>query len=111
MVEPVRALRFALQLAIKFRPEGQAGWREGTTENISRSGVLFRAPDLLELNTRIEMRVALPIGASPEHFPEVFCTGRIVRTIGISCDGQRPGLAAAITDYRLGPAMTEMRDS
>ena len=96
---------------MKYRPLGQAGWREGTTENISRSGVLFRAPDLLDLNTPIEMRVALPVGPSPERFPEVLCHGRIVRTIDGSADEGRPGLAAKITDYRLMPGKIDKPDT
>lgn len=109
-MEPARAPRFALQLAMKYRPVGQASWREGTTENISRSGVLFRAPDLLELDTPIEMRVALPIGASPDLFSEVICSGRIVRSVSGAGVEQRPILAAAITDYRLQPAKPTTRD-
>jgi hypothetical protein len=94
---------------MKYRPLGQAVWREGTTENISRSGVLFRAPDLLDLNTPIEMRVALPVGPSPERFPEVLCRGRIVRTMDVSADEPRPALAAEITDYHLMPAKIDTR--
>jgi hypothetical protein len=98
---------------MKYRCVGQTNWREATTENISSSGVLFRAPELLELSTPIEMRVALPIGASHDRFPEVLCSGRIVRTVDMSAADRRPGLAAAITEYRLRPARpgkTDRRD-
>jgi hypothetical protein len=109
-VEPARAPRFALRLAMKYRPVGQASWREATTENISRSGVLFRAPELLELDTPIEMRVALPIGASPDLFSEVICSGRIVRSVSDAGPEMRPALAAAITDSRLQPGRPSARD-
>jgi hypothetical protein len=109
-VEPARAPRFALQLAMKYRPVGQVSWRDGTTENISRSGVLFRAPDMLEPNTAVEMRVALPVGPSPELFPQVLCTGRIVRTVAVSSNDPRPALAASIIGYQLQPAKIDTRD-
>jgi hypothetical protein len=96
---------------MKYRPVGQTGWREGTTENISRSGVLFRAPDLLEPNTPVEMRVALPVGPTPEQFPQVLCTGRIVRTVvGVSRNEPYPALAASIIGYQLQAAKKDTRD-
>jgi hypothetical protein len=95
---------------MKYRPVGQASWREGTTENISRSGVLFRAPELLDLDTPIEMRVALPIGASPDLFSEVICSGRIVRTLSGAGLEKRPALAAAITESRLQAGKPSARD-
>jgi hypothetical protein len=110
VVESTRAQRFLLQLPMKYRPVGQTSWREGTTENISRSGVLFRAPDLLAPNTPVEMRVALPVGPTPEQFPQVLCTGRIVRTVGVSRNEPYPALAASIIGYQLQPAKRDTRD-
>jgi hypothetical protein len=94
---PARARRFSLRLPVRYRPVGKTGWSEGTTENISRSGVLFRTAEILEVDTPIEMRVALPVGS----LPEMVCTGRIVRTVSPSGYEGRPGVAAAITHYRL----------
>jgi hypothetical protein len=95
---------------MKYRAVGQTGWREATTENISRSGVLFRASAIFELDTPIEMRVALPVGATPDVFPEVFCSGRIVRRVVGSGEESRAALAAAITFYRLESAKPEPGD-
>ena len=39
---PTRAPRFSLRLPIRYRTVGEPAWHDGTTENISRSGVLFR---------------------------------------------------------------------
>ena len=103
MLESTRAPRFGLHLTMKYRAVGQTRWQKGTTENISRSGVLFQAADLLDVNTPIEMRVALPIGDSAERFSEVLCTGRIVRIATRPGEQEHPALAAAITDYRLQP--------
>src|ERR1019366_1401637 len=42
-VPPFRARRFNLHLPLRYRPLGEKSWRPGTTENISRSGLLFQA--------------------------------------------------------------------
>src|SRR3974390_2499968 len=42
-IPPFRAQRFNLQLPLRYRRVGEEGWRSGTTENISRSGMLFLA--------------------------------------------------------------------
>jgi PilZ domain-containing protein len=108
---PTRAPRFSLQLPVHYRPVGRSEWSDGTTENISRSGLLFRTAAIVEVDTPIEMRVVLPVGRSPELFAEVVCTGRVVRTVGASGADTRPGVAAAITEYRLEPGKRETRDS
>ena len=42
---PFRAQRFNLHLPLKYRLLGEDGWHRGTTENISRSGLLFQAEE------------------------------------------------------------------
>jgi len=58
-----------------------AGWWPGRTENISYSGVLFRAEELINVNTPIELRVALSADTRERPHPEVFCHARIVRAV------------------------------
>src|SRR5581483_8833518 len=43
-----RAQRFNLNLPLRYRLLGEENWRLGTTENISRSGLLFRAEEMLQ---------------------------------------------------------------
>lgn len=80
---------------------GETGWRDGTTENISRSGVLFRTEGALRVDTPIEMRLVLPVGGEVQQLPELFCSGHIVRTVVDPRKDQRPAFAAAITRYRI----------
>jgi hypothetical protein len=94
-----RLPRFPLQLPLRYRPSGSSQWREGKTENISHSGVLFWAENLLDLNTRVEMRVILPIPASDIAPPEIICQGRVVRTVSPSDIHPQPGIAIAIETY------------
>jgi hypothetical protein len=39
---------------------GEKSWRPGTTENISRSGLLFQAQELLHPNALLEISLVLP---------------------------------------------------
>ena len=73
-----RAPRFALDVPLRYRPIGATAWQEGRTENISRSGVLFLADRVMEVDTRIEMTFVLPVtGLSGQ----VVCRGRVVRIV------------------------------
>ena len=96
----MRAPRFALKLPVRYRFAGDPRWREGITENISYSGVLFRAEGLIDVNTPIELRVALPVDVRERAHPEVFCHARIVRSVSPSEGDPRPGLAASIEQYQ-----------
>ena len=94
--EGKRAPRFALHLPLRYRTIGESGWHDGLTENISRSGVLFRAKDLLQVSTPVEMTFALPLANLG---PEVLCRGQVVRTVPPSGPSDRPAVAATIVDY------------
>jgi hypothetical protein len=103
-----RAPRYPLRIPLRYRPSGDQQWREGRTENISRSGVLFRTDHLMPLQTPIEMLLALPaeVGGG-EDAATVICRGRIVRTEvpkGAENDDERPAVAATIAGYRLAHA-------
>src|SRR5580693_43962 len=49
-VPPSRAQRFQLHLPLRYRRLGEQQWHVGTTENISRSGLLFAGDELLQPN-------------------------------------------------------------
>ena len=94
---PTRAPRFALRLPLRYRAVGEGSWREGLTENISRSGVLFRAGDLLQVSTAVELTFALSVA---DLNSEVFCRGLVVRAVPPAGPSDPPALAATIEDYR-----------
>lgn len=107
----MRALRFNLHLTVRFRSAGETVWRDGVTQNVSRSGVLFHASTPLDANTPVELRLALPIGSSADAFSEVICSGRIVRTVAPSSANQRTGIAVAISHYELVPGNHNLIES
>jgi PAS domain S-box-containing protein len=92
-----RATRFTMQLPLQYRLSGETSWRHGTTENISRSGVLFRADQPLEPNAGVEFSVELPTGTFGMAATAILCRGEVVRTV--EAEDVSPTLAARILDY------------
>ncbi len=94
-----RAQRFQLHLPLKYRRLDEKSWHDGETRNISRSGLLFQAEDLLQPNVVLEINLVLPAeiaGLSPT---EVVCRGEVVRTIKPAAEAMPPALAAKILQY------------
>jgi PAS domain S-box-containing protein len=95
-----RAQRFQLHLPLKYRRLDEEKWHAGETKNISRSGLLFQAEDLLQPNVILEINLVLPseiAGLSPT---EVVCRGEVVRTVKSNGEQMPPALAAKILQYR-----------
>ena len=98
-VPPFRARRFNLQLPLRYRPLGEKSWRPGTTENISRSGLLFQAQELLLPNALLEISLVLPPEIAGLAATEVICRGEVVRSVEAQEQGVPPALAAKILQY------------
>jgi len=94
-----RAQRFTLQMPVRYRRPGEHSWHVGTTENISRSGVLFRADDVLEPYTQLEINVVLPVEIAGLAAAEVVCRGEVVRSVQPPAPEGGPALAARILQY------------
>ena len=94
-----RARRFNLHLPLRYRVVGEQGWLAGTTENISRSGVLFRAQELLAPSAQVEINLLLPAEIAGLAATEVVCRGEVVRTVEGEGRGVNPALAAKILQY------------
>jgi PAS domain S-box-containing protein len=96
---PFRAQRFNLHLPLKYRLLGQHQWREGRTENISRSGMLFRAEEPIAPNVQLEINLVLPVEIAGLSAAEVVCRGEVVRTVQSEEASVSPALAAKILQY------------
>ncbi len=95
-----RAPRFPVHMPLRYRCVGEDSWYEGWTENISRSGVLFRADKLLSPKTRVEMSLSLPASMTGGASAKVLCLGQIVRVRESTTGEVLPALAATIQDYQ-----------
>ena len=94
-----RAQRFNLHVPLKYRLVGEGNWRKGTTENISRSGMLFRAEEMVSPNAMLEISIVLPAEIAGLSAAEVVCRGEVVRTLEPKQPMMNPALAAKILQY------------
>jgi two-component system cell cycle sensor histidine kinase/response regulator CckA len=95
-----RARRFNLQLPLKYRLLGESDWCNGTTENISRSGMLFRVEETIQPNARLEINLLLPAEIALLSPAEVICHGEVVRTVDLEHPIVGLALAARILRYQ-----------
>jgi len=105
-----RAERYTIPIAILYRSPGEVAWQPGLTENISRSGVLFRAERRLEPNTPLEMMLDLPTIVAPASGNgNGLRRGRVVRAVAPSVLEDRPVVAAAFVDFQHTPPIDPRR--
>jgi PAS domain S-box-containing protein len=98
-VPPSRAQRFQLHLPLRYRRLGEKQWHIGTTENISRSGMLFQADQLLSPNVQLEINLVLPAELAGLSETEVVCRGEVVRAVETPESKMNAALAARILQY------------
>ena len=86
-------------MTVRYRQIGENDWRTGKTENISRSGMLFRAEQIIPTNVQLEINLVLPAEIAGLSAAEVTCRGEIVRTVDAPEPAMPPALAAKILQY------------
>jgi len=96
---PTRAQRFQLHLPLRYRRIGEKQWHIGTTENISRSGLLFQADQLLPPSVQVEINLVLPAEIAGLSETEVVCRGEVVRAVENPDNAMNAALAARILQY------------
>jgi hypothetical protein len=96
-----RARRFPLHFPVYFRQPPSPTWLEGTTENISYTGVLLRSSYSLALETAIEMKLRLGPAAKRAGAGEIRCKGTVVRLESRDVPETPVALVVAIRDYRI----------
>src|SRR5579864_4681674 len=96
---PARAKRFQLQLPLRYRRLGEKQWHIGTTANISRSGMLFQADQLLSPSVQLEINLVLPPEIAGLSETEVVCRGEVVRAVESPDANVSAELAARILQY------------
>jgi hypothetical protein len=94
----MRATRFPLSLAARYRPLGHEEWLQGRTCNVSASGVLVHAREPLQVDTRVEVQLALASGKAASPLGAVACLGRVVRVVP-SSGSHLYAIAVAIEQY------------
>ena len=92
-----KAMRFPVELPVRYRLVREGEWRTGKTANVSRVGVSFEVDEAIEPNTLMEISLELPLDLAPASSANVICLTRIVRS-GARQQGTR-SVAAAIVSY------------
>ncbi len=95
-----RARRFALHVPVRYRCRGEQDWQEGITENLSCTGLLFRAQEPLAPRTPVELSFALPTQLAGKAQVQITCEGYVAR-VARGNGEQWPLLAAALLGYRV----------
>jgi hypothetical protein len=95
-----RAERIPVATQIDFRKIGSAEWHCGTTVNISRTGVLFQAEELVPVNTPVEMKLEIPPQVVGQESGNVISKGYIVRAVLPGPGEGVPALAATIWESK-----------
>ncbi len=97
-----RARRFTLHLRVLYRELESQDWLEGWTENISRTGMLFKCEVPLAVDTVVELKLQLASGGGKDGHPaEVLCKGTVVRVEQVGGLDASTVMAVTIHPYRI----------
>jgi hypothetical protein len=107
-----RARRIKLNAQeMKYREIGTAAWHRGTVENVSQTGVLFRAAKALAENAEVEMILEMPREIVGQEHAQVIARGMVVRSVPPENGEGHPANAAGILDYRVLHDKSELLQS
>jgi hypothetical protein len=97
-----RERRLKLRVPVDFRSPGASEWLQGTTLNISRSGLLFRTDaslaECVAPQSPVELLFEMPAEITGQQASRVLCQGTVVRTEG-DAESSQLLIAAAIAGY------------
>jgi hypothetical protein len=100
--EKPRAPRIPHEGPLRFRPSGHGEWYQAEIFNISRSGVVFRALQTMDIASPCELNFIMPAEIAGKEGAVVFVKGDVVRTAMPKTDDNRPLIAVTIVDYLPG---------
>jgi hypothetical protein len=103
LTKPGRTHRMAVRVPLEYRQVGENDWHRGTTENISRRGVLFQAERPVKVGTAVEISFREPIDTGEAVGAVIACQGEIVRTLMPGSATARPALAAKVQQFKFKP--------
>ncbi len=103
-----RERRLSHRVPVLFRSTGSDEWIEGVTENVSRSGLLFRSSSPLEAGCSLELILEMPHDLTGNAAARVLCEGSLVRVEAVPATRKKKQssflMACTITQYRFAPS-------
>lgn len=94
-----RERRLRHNVTVQFRVTGSKMWHEGTTENISKSGVLFLSEDSFQEGVGLEMVFEMPKELTGDEAAPVLCKGTVARVTSAQNEPVVYHIACSVTDY------------
>jgi len=98
---PIRAERITTKQALLYRSPGEIAWHRANTENISRSGVLFKGDKIMPVNKPVEMALEL-VCLTPMKLASVanvLWYGNVVRTVQPGASDTASAIAATLSEF------------
>ena len=99
-----RERRLRHRVPLLFRVCGGDEWVEGVTENISRSGLLFRSDSPIEIGSRMELIFEMPPELAGDEGARVVSEGVLLRSEAVAAARKKMSpsflMACTITQYR-----------
>jgi hypothetical protein len=96
-----RERRLKWTTEVMYRVKGTEEWMSGQAENISRSGLLFIAPDSFDPETELELALEMPVEIIGVAGTRVICAGTVARTTTVD---ETNHVATRIAGYELAKA-------
>lgn len=107
-----RRLRHVVPLL--YRVDDGREWLEGTSVNLSRSGLLFQASSEVALGARVELKLQMPEEMTGEGDAEVICQAVVARLTHVEGSRKEPSsclIACSIDDYEFGKKPAHAADA
>jgi hypothetical protein len=102
-----RERRLRHRVALLFRAVGSQEWLEGESENISRSGLLLRASNQLNVGTKVEVILDMPKELTGDEDARVVCECAVVRVEAVPVTRKNRQesflMACTISEYKFAP--------
>jgi hypothetical protein len=108
-----RERRLRHKVPMLFRAAGSQEWIEAESENVSRSGLLFRSATQLSVGTKVEVIIDMPKELTGEEDARVVCEGGIVRVEAVPVTRKNREesylIACTIAEYKFAPVPAPIR--
>ncbi len=98
---PERQPRFEVVVPVNFRRPGEFSWNMGKTNNLSRTGVLFRAVQPLKPESKVEFEFVAPPEFGTEAGELLACRAQVVRMSPPPPNDRRACMAAKFSKIQV----------
>lgn len=109
-----RERRLRHVVPVLYRVGENKDWLEGTSVNLSRSGLLFQGPSEASVGSQVELKLQMPEELTGEADAEVVCQAVVARVTHVEGSRKEPPtflIACSIEDYEFGKKPAHAADA